>query len=86
MSLAMYERGFGTGQVLDMRATQADIDGEIHNVLQRATVAGSVIGSTEPAPVTMCGIRLDEVGEPYQSGPTTCDRCGLLAAWRVVGS
>ena len=84
MSNAMYDRGFGTGHMLDMRPTQADINGEIHNVLQRVTQVTQLIGSTEPAPMTMCGLRLDDVGEPYQSGITTCDRCGILAAYKVL--
>lgn len=84
VSTFMYDRGFGTGHALDLRAIQVDLDGEIHNVLQRITAAGSLIGATEPAPVTMCGLRLDNVGDPYDGGPTTCGNCGYLAAWKVV--
>jgi hypothetical protein len=84
MSDTMYDRGFGTGHMMDLRPTQADIDGQVHNVLQRVTAAGSLIGATEPAPLTMCGVRLDKVGVPYDSGPTTCDSCAILAAYRVL--
>lgn len=84
MSVLMYDRGFGTGHALDLRPIQVDLDGDIHNVLQQVTAAGALVGATEPVPVTMCGLRLDTTGQPYEGGPTTCDRCGYLAAWKVV--
>ena len=82
----MYDRGFGTGHALDLRPTQVTINDDIHNVLQQVTVAGSLIGATEPTPMTMCGLRLDSVGTPYDKGPTTCNQCGILAAWGVVAT
>jgi hypothetical protein len=84
MSETMYDRGFGTGHMLDLRPTQVQIDSEIHNVLQEVTMAGTLVGATEPSPMTMCGLRLDNQGDTFDGGPTTCNRCGILAAWKVV--
>lgn len=90
----MYERGFGTGHPMDLRPTQVKIeygrdwpaeDGfQVHNILHRLTKTGEIIGVVEPVPLTMCGLRLDKEGEPYNEGRTTCSRCAMLAAYKIV--
>lgn len=81
----MYERGFGTGHPMDVRPTQVEVDsGEVHNILRRVTDMGMIVGVVEPIPMTMCGLKLDNEGVPYNSGITTCTRCAILAAHKVV--
>lgn len=87
----MYDRGFGTGHPMDLRPTQAKVDYgpdedgfQVHNILRRLTKAGEIIGALEPIPMTMCGLRLDSEGEPYNEGRTTCSRCAMLAAYKIV--
>lgn len=88
----MYSRGFGTGHPMDLRPTQVRVDHsqdeggfQVHNILHRLTKTGEIIGALEPAPLTMCGLRLDHEGEPYNEGRTTCSRCAMLAAYKIVG-
>lgn len=87
----MYDRGFGTGHPMDLRPTQVKVvssinaEGyEIHNVLQRLTKAGQIVGALEPIPFTMCGLNLARAGTPYNEGRTTCSRCATLAAYKIV--
>lgn len=83
---SMYDRGFGTGHWGDLRPTQVQLDDEVHNVLLELTNVTAILGAFEPVPMTMCGIRLDDDGEPYNRGVTTCERCAILSAWRVVST
>ena len=82
---------WGTGHPLDLKPTQVQFpdgvqfDGEIHNVLGVETAASTTFRCTKPVPATMCGIRFVDGCKPYDRGPTTCRRCGLLAAYRVSG-
>lgn len=90
----MYERGFGTGHPMDLRPTQVKvgvgstgagaIGAQIHNILHRLTKTGEIIGVVEPVPLTMCGLSLDKEGDPYNEGRTTCSRCAMLAAYKIV--
>jgi hypothetical protein len=79
MNETMSERGFGTGHIMDLKPTQAQIGDEIHNVLMSPSV---LAGAGIPQPMTMCGLGLFDRGDPV-NGRTTCDQCGNLAAWDV---
>lgn len=53
----------------------ADTDGEVHNL------HGTCRRRPHVDLITMCGIRVLEEWTPFDGGPTTCTRCGLLAAF-----
>lgn len=77
----MTERQFGTRHIMDLRSTQVEIDDAVHNVLGAPSI---LEGAEEPQPLTMCGLRIGDDDVPATPQVTTCERCALLAAYRVM--